>query len=520
MLTIVAPIEIARRRVVDVRLARLRLCVALAGVIALPFSGLAQSPKFANPAPAEKAPEPRDLAPFEPSDPRVDPDDVVSRLEADVAAEEARVARAREGSRSELALLEARRRETAAAVLELELDVERMALRTNEVREALSAIQSERGPEVEALQTLVADGSRLADRLETELRGIPGSDERLEALRGLGARIRDESFEISTRLDALDGLLTLAVAVHGDASTVARNQATVRTATGRSEAVDFLRAGHVAFAYLASDGRAAIALASPSDAAGVRWTERIGASIRRQIDAVARDSAGNSANVVDVPFDPTGRLGTDAFAERELFAVIISGGPVMVPICIVALIALLLVLERSWFLARHGADGSRFLESVRRACVEGRFEDAEEHVRASRGVVARTLDACLSRRRQGQRAMEDAVQAQILQELPRLQRFLRAIGVLAGVAPLLGLLGTVTGIIQTFAMIKVAGSSEPALLAGGISEALVTTAAGLIIAIPVLLLHHILSAKVDRILSDAEKSAATLLTTLEFEAPT
>ena len=112
--------------------------------------------------------------------------------------------------------------------------------------------------------------------------------------------------------------------------------------------------------------------------------------------------------------------------------------------------------------------------------------------------------------------MEDAIQEQLLHEMPKLQRFLGGIAILAAVAPLLGLLGTVTGIIRTFGVIQSFGNANPSLMAGGISEALITTAAGLIIAIPLLLAHSLLKGRVQTILSDAEKHAATLLNTLTY----
>ena len=92
--------------------------------------------------------------------------------------------------------------------------------------------------------------------------------------------------------------------------------------------------------------------------------------------------------------------------------------------------------------------------------------------------------------------------------LPGLERFLPLIGLLATIAPLLGLLGTVTGIITSFEGMTALGSSEPRVLAGGISEALVTTATGLVIAIPVLLLHGVVAARGERLVGDAERHAA------------
>ena len=110
--------------------------------------------------------------------------------------------------------------------------------------------------------------------------------------------------------------------------------------------------------------------------------------------------------------------------------------------------------------------------------------------------------------------MEDAIAESILHELPNVERFLPSIGILAGVAPLLGLLGTVTGMISTFDTITIFGSGQPRLMAGGISEALLTTAAGLVIAIPVLLIHSFLSSRADRLIADTERFSATLLNIL------
>lgn len=191
-----------------------------------------------------------------------------------------------------------------------------------------------------------------------------------------------------------------------------------------------------------------------------------------------------------------------------------QGGFVMMPLLAVALLAAILMAERFWFLSRAGRGGGSVAQTVLSACRKQDYALAEKQVRAAGGVVARVLWACLQRRQQGQHAMEDSIQEQLLHETPSLERFLTGIAVLGAVAPLLGLLGTVTGIIQTFAVITAFGNAQPAAMAGGISEALVTTAAGLTIAIPILLAHSLLSGRADRIISDAEKHAAALLNVL------
>ena len=115
--------------------------------------------------------------------------------------------------------------------------------------------------------------------------------------------------------------------------------------------------------------------------------------------------------------------------------------------------------------------------------------------------------------------MEDAVQAQLLHEAPALQRAIGVLGICAAAAPLLGLLGTVTGIIRTFGVVASLGAGDPKLMAGGISEALWTTAFGLVVAIPLLLLQGFLRGRADRIVADCERHAATLLTQLVVYDP-
>jgi biopolymer transport protein ExbB len=115
--------------------------------------------------------------------------------------------------------------------------------------------------------------------------------------------------------------------------------------------------------------------------------------------------------------------------------------------------------------------------------------------------------------------MEDSIQEQLLQEMPRLNRFSGGIAILAAVAPLLGLLGTVTGIIQTFGVIRAFGNANPNLMAGGISEALITTVAGLSIAIPLIIAHSLLRGRADLILADAERHAAAMLAMLAHDLP-
>ena len=111
--------------------------------------------------------------------------------------------------------------------------------------------------------------------------------------------------------------------------------------------------------------------------------------------------------------------------------------------------------------------------------------------------------------------MEDIVSEAVLHETPQIERFSAATTVCAAVAPLLGLLGTVTGMIATFSIITDHGTGDPKLLSGGISEALVTTELGLIVAIPTLLLGSLLSARGQVILQRMERAALEIMNIAE-----
>jgi len=125
--------------------------------------------------------------------------------------------------------------------------------------------------------------------------------------------------------------------------------------------------------------------------------------------------------------------------------------------------------------------------------------------------VARVLAAGVECCHLPREEMENALQEAILREVPPLERFLSTLGMLAAIAPLLGLLGTVTGMIATFHVITHFGTGDPRMMSGGISEALVTTMLGLAVAIPIMLAHTLLNRAVDKRIGQMEEKALTLV---------
>ena len=110
--------------------------------------------------------------------------------------------------------------------------------------------------------------------------------------------------------------------------------------------------------------------------------------------------------------------------------------------------------------------------------------------------------------------MENALQEAIINKIPRLESFLSTLGMLAAIAPLLGLLGTVTGMINTFHTITYYGTGDPRMMSGGISEALVTTMLGLTVAIPIMLAHTLLTRKVETEIAMMEEKAVAFVNTI------
>jgi len=198
--------------------------------------------------------------------------------------------------------------------------------------------------------------------------------------------------------------------------------------------------------------------------------------------------------------------------EKSVQEWLASGGILVWPILLIAAAALILAGERFVFLLRIRSDSDRIMERVSDLAREQKWGECRDYCRRfSRSPACRVLDSVLEHLGSSREVMENAVQEALLRQTPRLERFVPTLSVLAAVAPLIGLLGTVTGMIATFQAITLHGSGDPSLMAGGISEALVTTQLGLAVAVPVMLLHHLLERRVDAILSDAEEKGNSLI---------
>lgn len=193
-----------------------------------------------------------------------------------------------------------------------------------------------------------------------------------------------------------------------------------------------------------------------------------------------------------------------------------AGGVLLYPILIAGVIGLLCTLFKTVHLLGQSRLGIKKREGILALIEKGDgVESIHQKLKAmSRCPSARVMEAGLHFAGAGIDSLDNRVEEKIMEQEARLNRYLSIIAILASIAPLLGLLGTVTGMINTFHAITIFGTSDPRMMSTGISEALVTTQAGLGIAIPLLLAHHFLRRRVGMLVGDMETSATALVAQL------
>lgn len=191
--------------------------------------------------------------------------------------------------------------------------------------------------------------------------------------------------------------------------------------------------------------------------------------------------------------------------------ILISGGPVLAAIVLVSIYAVYIFFYRFLRLRNERTDTAELMMKVNAAVRERDLELALTACEEHGGPVARVLGAALVKLPYGRPAVEAAFQEASIQEEQTLARGLRPLATIAQVAPMLGLLGTVTGMIIAFGQISRLGTGDPSVVANGVGQALVTTAAGLIVAIPVIMGHSFLASRVEAILVDIDRRREELM---------
>ncbi|MEH6444727.1 MAG: MotA/TolQ/ExbB proton channel family protein [Oceanospirillaceae bacterium] len=200
-----------------------------------------------------------------------------------------------------------------------------------------------------------------------------------------------------------------------------------------------------------------------------------------------------------------------------MLEVLFSGGWLMIPIVICSVLSLAISLERLITLRSKNVTPKELMSSVWLWVNNDQMtQERMTEIRAASPlgciIIAGLNSASLSRER-----MQESIQEAAAIVVHELERNLTALGTIASIAPLLGLLGTVIGMIKVFSTIMLEGSGNAGVLAGGISEALITTAAGMFVAIPTLIFHRYFHRKVDSLVLEMEQEAVKLVDSMHGE---
>jgi biopolymer transport protein ExbB len=194
-----------------------------------------------------------------------------------------------------------------------------------------------------------------------------------------------------------------------------------------------------------------------------------------------------------------------------------AGGWLMLPIIACSVVAMAIILERFWTLRSRRVVPGDLAPAIWRWHKEGQLTRERVLAIGNSSPLGRILAAGLVNKEHSREVMKEAIGEVGMQVVSELERYLNTLGTIASIAPLLGLLGTVIGMIKVFTVITSAGVGDPGVLAGGIAEALITTAAGLSVAIPSVIFYRYFNGRVDRLTIVMEEQALKVVEIIQGE---
>lgn len=198
-----------------------------------------------------------------------------------------------------------------------------------------------------------------------------------------------------------------------------------------------------------------------------------------------------------------------------MFELVKAGGWLMLPIIACSIVSVGIIVERIWMLQRKRVIPENLVAQVWQLHQKGELTSLHINTIRDGSPLGRVLAAGLVNRMHSREIMKESIEEVGRQVVQELERFLNTLGTIASITPLLGLLGTVIGMIKVFSAIMVAGVGNPGELAGGISEALITTAAGLSIAIPSIMFHRYFEGRVAMLVVGMEEEALKMVEVMQ-----
>lgn len=199
----------------------------------------------------------------------------------------------------------------------------------------------------------------------------------------------------------------------------------------------------------------------------------------------------------------------------SLLSILGKGGFLMIPLAICSFIAVIIIAERLFFLHKAKINTDQFMNKIGKLLRDNKVEAGIILCQQTKGPIASIVEAGIQKYNRPREEIKETIESAGKAEIYILERGLSVLATIAGIAPLLGFLGTVTGMIQAFMKIEtLEGNVNPAVLAGGIWEALLTTAVGLTVGIPTLIFYNYLVNKVQKFVFEMEKSSNELVDVL------
>ena len=200
-----------------------------------------------------------------------------------------------------------------------------------------------------------------------------------------------------------------------------------------------------------------------------------------------------------------------------MFELVKAGGWVMWPIIACSIAALAIIGERFWSLQKKYVSPPNLVSQIQQWLERKQLDQARITLLQQSSPLGRVLAAGLINRDHDREIVKESIEDAGRHIVPELDRYLNSLGTIASISPFLGLLGTVLGMIEMFAGISIHGVGDPAIVAGGIAQALITTAAGLGVAIPTVMFYRYFRARVNELLLDMEQQAIRLIEILHGE---
>jgi biopolymer transport protein ExbB len=195
-----------------------------------------------------------------------------------------------------------------------------------------------------------------------------------------------------------------------------------------------------------------------------------------------------------------------------MFDVLIKGGPILWIILALAIPVIAILIERLLYFKRIAADEDKLFNRVKGAIEKGHYDEALAICDTVEAPLAALIRAGIEYRSLPEPDLKEAVRDAAVRELPQVERTISVVNIIGNISPLLGLLGTVSGIINSFNVLGSFGAvTDPSVLAKGISEALLTTAAGIVIAVPAMIVYAWLSSKANAVISRLESQTNDLV---------